>query len=97
MPHNTRARFALPALRAGRADLLPDRRKFRLIPDPDQYAAFDLKLVVRIGGDLLVAGRDVALGMLRPVEQRYNPAIRMSVEVNPWVFTRITTAPTTTR
>src|ERR1700737_2551565 len=58
------------ALRASHPHPLPDRCKFCLIPDTDEDTAFDLKLVVRVGGDLLIAGRDVALGMQCPVEQR---------------------------
>src|SRR6201747_1104458 len=52
-----------------RLDLLPDRRQLRLVPDPDQDAAFKLKLVVGIGGDFCVAGGDVVLRMQCPVEQ----------------------------
>jgi hypothetical protein len=50
-------------------DFLPDRGEFGFIPDADQDAGFDLELVLGIGGDLFVAGRDVIVGVQRPVEQ----------------------------
>jgi tripartite-type tricarboxylate transporter receptor subunit TctC len=50
-------------------DFLSDRGEFGFIPDADQDAGFDLELVLGIGGDLFVAGRDVIVGVQRPVEQ----------------------------
>src|SRR6266481_805990 len=59
-------------------DLLPYRGQLGFVPDADQDAAFDLKLVVRVGRDLLVGSRDVAVRMQRPVEQcRLQPRDRL--------------------
>src|SRR6266566_5585941 len=68
-------------------DLLPYRGQLGFVPDADQDAAFDLKLVVRVGRDLFAARGDVVVRMQRPVEQcRLQP--RNCVGAG-WVFAAI--------